>query len=384
MGKGLIAENHFEENGLDDWLQINGLKCYQDNFKGFSSGDVKEYAELVLRSDLPMEELENALTSLVQFPLFTTGMVPGTTNFKHELIAEYLAAKWLVNTFRSDPMKAARIIGDRLDFSDSLACRFIVKEISTDEEAKKKLSRRIRERTASDRAFSHMLQILVMIDKENDIYQNFPLDTCDLRGIEFENINFRGASFCHSDLSGARFVSCNLRDTRFESAIISETHFDTIHEGALHGADFAHIEHFESMSTDGKRMDGRDEMRSWIKRVTGASVSVKDPCPAARQLLAVFRKYVHADGSGRRSELKHDALQRGRHYVGAPRPEECAKHCISYGYLQRPNHRQRVERATGGKYDEMVDFVKEWRLSMDIRSMLDSLCSVENCSHVPF
>ena len=384
MDKGLISGNYFETNGLEEWLQANGLKCYQDNYKGFLSEDVKEYAELVLRSDLTDEDLENAVTSLVQFPLFTTGMVPGTTNFKHELIAEYLAAKCLLNMLDADPFKAARMIGDRLDFAESLACRFIAGKISTNQEMKIKLVDCIKSRSSSDRSFAHLLQILVLIDKENNMYRDFHFDTCDLRGINFEGIDFRGASFCYADLNGAKFVSCNLQNTKFENAAISGTHFDAIDEDALHGADFGHLEHFESVSLDGKRIDDRDSMRSWIRRNTGSTVSMKEPCPTARQLLVLFRKYVHADGSGRRNELKHDALQRGRHYSGAPRPEECVSHCMSYGYLQRPNHRQRVERASGGRYDEMVEYVKDWKMSENVRVMLDSLCAVENCPHVPF
>ena len=384
MEKGLISESYFESDGLEEWLQTSGLRCYQNGYKGFSVEDVREDAELVLRSDIPQEQLKNAITSLEQFPLFTRDLVPGTINFKHELISEYLAAKWLSQKIKGDPIKAAKAMGDRLDFSGSLACRYLVTDIATNEDLKIKLMGIVRTKTVTKREFAYLLQILVMIDRENEIYQNFNFDTCDLRGIVFENINFYGTSFCNSDLTGTKFLSCNLQNTKFESAILYKTFFDELKDTALYGADFSHIEHFDSISYNGQHIDSRDKFKALIENITGAPSEIKDPCPAAKQLLALFRKYVHADGSGRRNELKSDALQRGRHYPDAPRPEECVRQCMTSGYLQRPNHRQRVERAAGRHYDEIVDYVKEWKISSGIRTMLDSLCSIDNCPHVPF
>ena len=384
MAKGLISQNDFETNGLDEWLQTNGIRNYHNSYKGFSIDDVREDAELVLRSDISEDELRNAITSLEQFPLFTKGLVPGIINFKHELISEYLAAKWLSNKLKEDPVQAAKAMGNKLDFYDSLACRFIVADIAANENVKSRLANIVRTRATVNREFAHLLQILVMIDRENAMYQGFLFDTCDLRGIVFENIDFRKASFCNTDLTGTRFLSCNLQETKFGNAILSETSFDELKDTALYGADFSQLEHFDSMSFNGRHINDRDELKALIEKITNTPSAIKDPCPAAMQLLALFRKYVHANGRGRRNELKVDALHRGKHYPNAPRPEECVKQCITYGYLQRPNDRQRVERAVGGHYDEMVNYVKEWKMSSNIRSMLDSLCSIDDCPHVPF
>ena len=383
MAKGLISKDHFESDGLDEWLQINGIRSYQNNYKGFYIEDVREDAELVLRSDISEDELRNAITSLEQFPLFTKGLVPGTINFKHELISEYLAAKWLSSKLKEDPVKAAKAIGDKLDFYDSLAFRFIV-NVAADEDIKNRLVNIVQKRTNMNREFAHLLQILVMIDRENEMYQNFLFDTCDLRCVVFENIDFRRTSFCNANLTGTRFISCNLQDAQFGSAILSKTSFSKLVDTALYGADFSQLEHFDSIFFNGRNIDNRDQFRALIEKITDAPSEIKDPCPAAMQLLALFRKYVHADGSGRRNELKSEALQRGRHYTDAPRPEECIKQCMTYGYLQRPNHRQRVERTGGAHYDEIVSYVKEWKMSSNIRSMLDSLCSIDGCPHVPF
>ena len=384
MAKGLISPNHFETDGLDEWLQTNGIRNYQNSYKGFSIEDVREYAELVLRSDIPKDELKNAVTSLEQFPLFNEGLVPGIINFKHELISEYLAAKWLSSKLKEDPVQAAKAIGNKLDFYNSLACRFIVEDIAADKNVRNRLVNIVRARTKMNREFAHLLQILVMIDRENAMYQGFLFDTCDLRGIVFENIDFRRSSFCNTDLAGTKFLSCNLQDTKFGNAILSETSFDELKDTALYGADFSHLEHFDSILFNGKHIDSRDEFKALVEKITNAPSAIKNPCPAAMQLLVLFRKYVHANGSGRRNELKMDALLRGKHYPDAPRPEECVSQCMTYGYLQRPNHRQRVERAVGGHYDEIVGYVKEWKMSSNIRSMLNSLCSIDDCPHVPF
>ena len=385
--KGLLFEDYFDSGGLKEWLEVTATEVYQANYKGLSIEDVKVYAGMVIKSSLSEEECTQAVTSLVHFPIFTEGMTPGTVNFKHELIAEYLAAKYLFRELQKNPHRIANYIGDKLDFAESLALRFISKEIANNEEAKAEIVKALQAPNATGRAFTYLFQILITADPNTGIFKDHPklLESRDLRGIVFKDLDLDNVSFRNSDLAEAKFVSCSLREAQFEGTRLSRTHFNELNDSSsLIGANFANLQRCQSIKVNGKHLNDRGDLWEWVQRNTSTQTLGMDPCPAAMQLNVLFSKYVHQDGSGRRDELTELALLRGRRHPGAPRPEECVNECRRHGYLVAPNQRQRLRRAQGERYDEMVEYVKDWKLSSGIREMLDSLCSRRDCLHIPF
>ncbi len=96
----------------------------------------------------------------------------------------------------------------------------------------------------------------------------------------------------------------------------------------------------------------------------------------------LFRKFVHVDGQGRRDSLDRLGVLRGRQVPGAPDYEKCVSGAIEFGYLESAEF-QRVRRPRGPKYGELVTFVKNSTTSPGLRSLLDSLCRIPGCSHIP-
>lgn len=385
--KGLLFEDSFESGDLEEWLEVTATEAYLANYKGLSSENIKEYAEMVIKTDLSEEEKTQAIMTLVQFPIFSDGMSPGTVNFKHELIAEYLAAKYLFRVLKSNkPNRIANYIGDRLDFAESLIHRSLSKEIASNENVQAKIVKALETQNMPGRAFAHLLQILITASPNTRILEDNPsfLESRDLRGVLFKDIALDNVSFRNSNLTEAKFVSCSLPNTQFEGALLSETHFDELNEDSLYNSNFGNLERCQSVMIDGKRFSERNDLWNWVQKNTSTQAPQKDPCPAAMQLNVLFLKYVRLDGSGRRDELQEAALLRGRRHPGAPRPEMCVNACRRHGYLEGPDQRQRLRRAQNEKYTEIVKYVRNWQLSPGIREMLDSLCSRGNCPHIPF
>jgi hypothetical protein len=65
-------------------------------------------------------------------------------------------------------------------------------------------------------------------------------------------------------------------------------------------------------------------------------------------------------------------------------PEKTLKAAVKFGYLtEEERFRDRIMRAEGDLYDEMVAFVRDLALSDTIRVLLDDLCPKHGCDHVP-
>ena len=101
------------------------------------------------------------------------------------------------------------------------------------------------------------------------------------------------------------------------------------------------------------------------------------------QIEVLFKKFVGIAGTTSRDNIPSGAIARGKRIRGAPDPGECAKKCVAYGYLQGPDNRGHYSRIQGDKYDHMVDFVQKNKASDTIRAILDELCSIQNCRHLP-
>ena len=384
--KGLLSENYFEQGGFDEWLKTVGVEAYNSNFTGFSRNDLEQYAALVLRNELSSEERNHALISLIQFPLFAPGLRLGTVNFKHELIAEYLAAKYLNDLLVSDPKKVAQQLGGKSDIAGSLICHYLAANIRSDENTINNIFAVLKKGDLVGGGFASLLQILVSAHPDRSLFQKDKdlFESRDLRGIQLQHLDLRDVSFRQCDLSNALFQDCDLQNSKFEGATLIQTRFTDLDAQALIGASFGDLTQFESIIAGNARYDDRNRVKRWIGDVTGTPIEIDDPCSSAQQLRSLFLKFVRPDGTGRRNTLPERALLRGRRYPGAPRPDTLIKQTQHVGYLEAANYRGQISRVPGGAYDDIVDYVRFWKLSEKMRRLLDDVCPITNCRHIPF
>ena len=383
--KGLIREDDFQRNGLIEWLEAVVSDFYASNLTGVDREVVREYARYILSPHLSDEELEDAITGLVQFPFFSKGSDAGLLTFEHELVAEYLAAKYYAGRLFLDPNRVMTEIGERIDFAHSLIGRFMAHRIMEMEDGVGQLVRLLREKPPTGRHFSTLLQLLLLADISVKALRplEINLEGQDLSHVAFEQRDLNDVSFRQCNLTGTAFIHCSLKGARFEGARLSQTQFSGLNRENLEGAVFGDLEHFESAIVDSRRFESRKDFANWAIRMTGQIGEIAEPCPAAKQIWEVFRKYIHPTGEAKRDELPHAALIRGKRHENAPSPEECVRVTISSGYLLHTKRYDRVRRAPGDRYSEMVQFVRDWYLSPGIRPMLDALCDIPNCDHAP-
>lgn len=385
IGKGLIVREHFEEEGLDEWLETLAVEFYEDNFVGLRIDGVRDYAEIVVREELMGEERQNMITSLIQFPVFAPGTKPGLLIFKHELIAEYLAGRYLTKQLKNNPSRAARALAGKTDLVESLIGRYMASQLVGDGAAISTIVRALHTEALGERGDANLLQLLLLADPARDLLKqyNILLEGRNLSGMRFSNLDMSGLCLRNCDLSFAVFQECDLRQAKFEGAHLSTTRFIHSSTDFLSEAQFGDLTNFESIYAGKQRIDEHKKMTAWLHKMTGLSEKQLQPCPAAFQLQTLFRKYVNRNGSGRRDYLPLTALLRGKRHPEAPDPDDCVKACFRSGYLSEPDFRKWVKRVPGDTYNDIVVFVRDWRMTPRMRQTIDSICTRRSCEHVP-
>jgi len=384
-GIGVLLQSNLQSNGLDEWLETVASEYYATNSRGVNKTDAETYAMLVLNPELSEVERQSTITTLIQFPLLARGTEAGVLRFEHELIAEYLVGHHWLHRLINDPGRVAHELSTRVDFADSLIGRYMANQLPKQPGGIEALTQVLKNEALPGRDFTVLLQLLLMAMPARDLLGRYGINVegRDLSQVRFIERDLTGYSFRNCDLSGTVFQSCNLQKALFEGACLIGTRFAQLSEESLEEAEFGNLERFEFVYVGQRRIDDRSKLAEWLQKVTGRAEPIQEPCPSALQLRALFLKFVYPDGSGRRNEMSVNVVTRGKRYPEAPDPEEFYQACLRVGYLQYIDWHARVKRVPGDRYDDMVDFVRDWKISERMREMLDSVCSINNCVHVP-
>lgn len=380
--KGTLNRDVFPPRAFREWLEEIAILSYQTS--GVSVQELRDLAGLaaVLASrDLSEEEQKSLVDHLTMAPFFKKSDMSGRLELTHELLAEYLAASRFVDYYQNNSSKFAYSISQRPWPADSIMYLVLARALKAEIDGLAKLS--VSESLSPD-GFRNVVQLLARMPGGVDILREkrIALEGGRLQGVCFRDANLEGISFQSADLTNARFINCSLRTARFEGAVLDKTAFEKIPEKGLELAEFGNCEHFESILVEGRLIDDYERFRKWILKQTGQKEIDAGPCPSTRQLLFLFRKFIHVDGQGRRDVLDRRGVLRGKQEPAAASSEDCLRACLEFGYLEE-EHGQRIRRSTGTKYGEAVSFVKNQSASANIRSLLDSLCRIPGCPHLP-
>jgi hypothetical protein len=382
--KGVILPDAFEANGLNELLETIAADYCGNNYSGTSADDIQIYSEMVLQSGLSQDERQKLLISLIQFPLFAAADRPGVVSFTHELLAEYLFGKQLASMIETDPISAAAKLAGKPAYKDALSFKFLVQKLKRQPMLRVKIMDEFVRNASLEKNLKVLLQLWLSSTVQfTKLPSTIVLEGRDLSGLSFLSIDASNISFRHSNLTDTSFRECKLENAGFEGACLVGTRFDKLDPNALRGSHFGGIEHFEYIYVNSRTIDDRDAMRVWMAEQTGFVEQYADPCATALQVRGIFKKFVHDDGTGRRDQLPLHALSRGTIHKGAPTPADCVSACVKAGFVESPNFRNYVRRVAGEPYDEVVEFIKNWKLEPRLRAMLDEICPVKGCPHVP-
>jgi len=382
--KGVILPDAFEANGLNELLETIAADYCGNNYSGTSADDIQVYSEMVLQSALSQDERQKLLISLVQFPLFAAADRPGVVSFTHELLAEYLFGKQLASTIEADPISVAAKLASKPAYKDALSFKYLVQKLKSQPALRTKIMDEFLRNVAPEKNLKVLLQLWLSSTVQfTKLPSAIVLEGRDLSGLSFLWIDASNISFRHSNLTDTSFRECRLENVGFEGAYFIGTRFDKLDPNSLRGSHFGGIEHFEYIYVNSRTIDDRDAMRAWMAEQTGFVERHADPCATALQLRGIFKKFVHDDGTGRRDQLPLHALLRGTIYKGAPTPSDCVSACEKAGFVEPPNFRNYVRRVAGEPYDEVVEFIKNSKVEPRLRAMLDEICPIKGCPHIP-
>lgn len=216
--KGVLRQEQFVHEGLREWLETVAYEFYGERFTGVTRTEVEDYAQFFLREELSEEERLDVITTLIQFPLFAPGAQSGVITFKHELIAEYLAAEYFLKHLSNDPVWAARSLGTRTDLADSLLLCYMASRVAGRPGGLQLVINALRTEALPGRAFANLLQLLLLATPARDVIKanRIVLEGRDLGYVEFKGKDLREISFRNCDLSSATFNACDLHNTSFE------------------------------------------------------------------------------------------------------------------------------------------------------------------------
>ena len=380
--KETIREDIFPISSFREWLEELAALSYQTG--GVSVEGLRELADLatVLASrELSDIEQKSLVEQITMAPFLTRSIISGKLELTHEILAEFLAGHRFLSEFDHNPTLFSSRLSQRAWPSDSMLFPVLSHALSSD--LKRLVEFALSESLTAD-GFRNLVQLLVLIPGGDEIFRGkrLQLEGARLQAVRFQKLNLDGVSFRGTDLTNTLFEECSLRNTRFEGAVLRGTSFLSIPEGGMHVAIFGDCEHFDSVIVgERRRIEDIRKFQQWLQAQTGREEQILGPCPTSRQVLFLFRKFIHVDGQGRRDSLDRRGVLRGRQEPNAASTEDCLKKAIDFGYFEEMAH-EGIRRATGPQYAEMVSFVKNQVISASLKSLLDSLCRIPGCKHV--
>ncbi len=386
--KGLISHEIFLEKkvGLDEWLRTIGLEFYKQGSTSLRIEEIEFYSQIVLSETLLVEEKRDALAALSQFPLFTKNGSVGLISFKHELLAEYLATKYLLTRLKDDPLYVGKTIGRRKDFHLSLMAEMLSSVLRNKKDIFNKIVDILALQTLSDPDFSNLLQISIYAAdsfEQKEKISRLAFNGRDLSNVHFVNLNLSNTEFINTNLSRAIFENCELNSANFNFAHFIGTKFVFKEKNIFDGMIFGNLENFSYFYVNNKKIEDFDQARKWALDVSKQEITGNGPCATAQRYRFLFEKYIYRNGVPKIANHLYSALIAGRKFPNAAPVENCIDSCIKFGYLYPPDSRTGIRRGEGEKWNEIVNFVTNLKLSKSMKAMFDKTCPIKGCSHVP-
>ena len=380
-GKGLLDRVLLPPPVLVELLQDLSAENAALGFRGLTPQTIREYTEIVLPSELDRQTFDRLITHTVQLALFCHGSATGSVQFTQEILEYYLLGERLYRSLCTNEGLFLRELSLRSIPADWVTLKTVAIKAQNDGKIDRLLYL-VKESHTSDTAFRNLLQICAYAVKDPVSLKVVPFEARNISGIKLDGFDFRGTSFRKCDLTDAEFDQCLLQNAKFEGAIISRTGFFMKDKGDLEGATFGDMERVYSIRTQPRKPEIEyQDAKKWLRERTGVVEPITEPCAAALQLRYLFGKYVYPNGTAKRVFLDRRAVLTGKEFYNREKTLEAA---IAHGYLiPEERYRDRIARSSGDAYSEIVNYVKDLTLSLGLQRLLNDICQIENCQHIP-
>ena len=374
--KGLLDPRVVPKEDVVELLESLASIDFDQRLHGIDVGDVRDFAEIILPPDLSADDLDRYTANITQLALFVTAG-EGRIRFVHEPLELYLLGRFIAGRITNEEEFVSNLARGPIP-TDWVTWEVVADAVRRENRQGELLQ--LADRIQFRPGFNNLMRLAALLGPDEVPLRDFPLSGTDLSDVVFTGVDFSEVSFRDADLTNTLFVGCLLAGTDFKGAVLANTAFVGGTEDQLAGASFGDLSRLHSIRTPEGALDDHAAAAGWLRERTRSTEPVVEPCPAARQLNHLFRKYVNPLGQPRRRRLQERALLRGERVYDQRRTVDEA---IRHGYLVGPDHRGHVERTDGGRYSELVEWVKAFTLSPGLRDLLDDLCDEPGCVHVP-
>lgn len=380
-GKELLDRELLPPAIVVEVLQELAAEDAMRDFSGFTRDTIREYTNIVLPTGLNDQTADKLVTDMVQLALFREGLATGYVQFAQEILEHYLLGEYLYRNFQTSESAFQDKVSARVIPADSVTLRTIAARLQSDDDIRRLLEY-LQRSNISDTAFRNMLQILAFSIRDPTGLKQVSFEGRNISGVKLMGLDLRGVSFRLCNLTDVEFNACQLQNTKFEGAIINRTAFFLREKEDLRGVTFGNMERFFSLWTRLGKLETEVQVaRAWLKERTRVVAPIVEPCAAAKQLRYLFSKYIYPDGKAKRAILDRRGVLAGSEFHDRQTTLEAV---IRHGYLiSEVRYRDRIRRCDGDMYHEMVSFVTELTLPNGLRSLLNEICPVENCLHIP-
>lgn len=381
-GKGLLDVDFLPELNLLEMLEDLAAEDMMRDFQGLDRLTIKEYAEMVLPSELDEARLSRLITHVVQLPVFCKGRVAGNVQFAQEILEQYLLGTRLYRIYSRNMEGFIHELSVRAIPTEWITLKTVAEKLRL-EGSVSKLLNRLQRPSISGNAFRNALQICAFAIDEPSTLKGILLEGKDISGVKFKELDLCGFSFRGCNLTDVEFDQCLLRDAKFEGAIIKNTAFLLRKkEEDLKGARFGDMERFHSLRPQPGRKLETDYgvVKNWLAERTAIVPEMHEPCPAAKQLRYLFGKFVYPNGIPKRAVSDRPTVLAGKKFHD---PEGTLHAVVRHGYLiEEKRPRACMKRPAGELYRDMVSYVVDLTTSARLRTLLDEICPIIGCEHM--
>lgn len=379
--KGLLDRDLLPLPSLLDLLQDLAFENVTSDVQGIERDTIEEYTEILLPTELDRPTIKKLATDVVQLALFSQGAITGNVLFTSEIIEHYLLGERLNKSFRKNTDPFLRDLSSRFIPTEWVTLKTVAEQVRKEGNVPKLLGY-LSKPNISEKAYRNILQICAYAIEDSTALKGVSIENRNISGVQFRRLDLSGVSFRSCNLTDTKYDKCVLRDTKFEGAIIQNTCFWMDEKDDLKGAQFGNTERLHSISMEPGKLDtDHKTIKKWLQEHTTISIEMVEPCSAAKQLRYMFGKFIHPNGVPKRVALAKHGILSGKKFYDAEATLEMA---IKYGYFaEEQRYRNRVRRCEGDLYNEMLAYVTDLKPSPSLRELLNELCTVERCTHIP-
>ena len=383
--KGLaLNENVLPIADVLTFAQDMAQQDMQGGFNGILVGNISDWARDWAEAALEDPSARRRFVfQMSQMALFAQDPTSKKLRFTQEILEQYLLGRLYVDYLRKN--ERSRFV-DEFNYwqfpASSITLELLADYCSTEIPRTSDVQVLVFEALYKPTALKNLIQ-LVSVAGYDATFLEQSLIGRDLSNLKLSHMNLTGVSFSACDLSNTDFDRCILRDTDFSGATVTNTGFLGTDHRSMEGATFDNTTKFHSMRINNRMVVRTADAIRWWNEITSSGPSEETvdelPCRTSEQLRYLFRKFIYPDGRGRRDDLQEANLNRGQRHLKDPSVVTNA--AIKHEYLTRSSP-IKFRRAEGTKYSEMVEFVRDFRLSPDLHFLLDDVCNVDECRHL--